>query len=153
MRSELPPVADPRPNSAARYQLTAFRIQILYSCARTFLEQKSRKALSQSNSRPMGPRHEPSHLALHSSMLHKVVTLFAAGSTGPLGESDQQMTTRSEFSRSSPPPASPLQLAWLHAESVGRCCRLDFHWPRSAVFPRTLKFNRSGEGGKLICPN
>ena len=64
---------------ATQYQLTALRIQILYSCARTFLEQKSRKALAQSNSRPMGARHELSHLALHSSMLHKVVTLFAAG--------------------------------------------------------------------------
>jgi hypothetical protein len=37
---------------ATQYQLTALRIQILYSCARTFLEQKSR-ALAQSNSRPM----------------------------------------------------------------------------------------------------
>jgi hypothetical protein len=27
-------------------------------------------------------------------MLHKVVTLIGAGSTGPLGESDRQMTTR-----------------------------------------------------------
>jgi hypothetical protein len=72
---------------------------------------------------------------------------------GTLREGDQQMTTRSEFSRLSPQPASPLQPVWLHAESLGRCCRFDFHRHRSAAFPRTLKFNRSGEGGKLICPN
>jgi hypothetical protein len=55
MRSELPPVADPRPNSAARHQLAVFRIQILYSCARTFLEQKSRKAPFTKQFAPYGP--------------------------------------------------------------------------------------------------
>src|ERR1700676_2772085 len=55
MRSELPLVADMRPSSAAQYQLTE---QILYSCARTFLERvhalKSRKAPHKAICAPCG---------------------------------------------------------------------------------------------------